>query len=362
MAGIRENGDTGDDDAQPFDAAQKRINRSRLDNPRVLSAPFWAELRVFLAVAKAKSISGAAEELSMSTPTVSRQVRRLQDIIGSQLFITTQNSIRLTPKGEELASMLSTLDERLFDISRNLGAENRETEGHVRVSVTEALAGIFIAPSLRAFSERYPRVHLHLQNPSNLAAFKENHTDIMVSFTPASGTVFCRPCGVVHLLPAAGRAYIEQYGLPTRSNLESHYFVDTEYYKGKSAIWASWRQAVERGELAHDCDNSFAYGLLVKSGLGVGLLASYALADPTLVPLELGVHITLPIHLLALTERLQSRPVRLVFDWLSEVLSPNSPWFAPDLNLSELPKVTLTDTVEQVVAGPLLGRFAQVQR
>lgn len=359
---MQEKLETRDGPAQPFDPAQKRINRSRLDNPHVLSAPFWAELRVFLAVAKAKSITGAAEELHMSIPTVSRQVRRLQDIIGSQLFITTQNSIRLTQKGEELASMLSTLDERLFEISRDLGLENRETEGHVRVSVTEALAGIFIAPSLRSFSERYPRVHLHLQNPSNLASFKENHTDIMVSFTPASGTIHCQPCGVVHLLPVAGRAYIEQYGLPTRGNLESHFFVDTEYYKGKSGLWESWQNAIARGEVAHDCDNSFAYGLMVKSGLGIGLLASYALADPTIVPLDLGIHITLPIFLLALTERLQSRPVRLVYDWLGEVLGSKSPWFAPELDLSELPKITLEDTVEQIVAGPLLGRYAQVRR
>lgn len=339
------------DDAtpQPFDGAQRRINRTRLDNPKVLSAPVWGELRVFLAVAKAKSFSGAAEELGMSTPTVSRQVRRLQDILGSQLFITTQNSIRLTPKGQELAHVLSTLDERLFSISRDLAAENRNAEGHVRVSCTEALAGLFVAPALAAFSARYPGIHLHIQNPSNLTNFKENSTDIMVSFAPEAGAVTAEPCGWVHFVPVAGRSYIEHYGLPTRSNLESHRFVDTEYYKGKTGVWQPWRAVVARGELAHDCDNSFAYAIMIREGLGIGLLATYALIEPTLVPLDLDVHVALRIHLLAMNDRLESRPVRLVYEWLAEVFGPRAPWFGSEFNLSRLPKETLERLIEGVL-------------
>lgn len=340
---------------EPFDPRQKTINRTRLDNPKVMSAPFWGELRVFLAVAKAKSLSGAADQLNMSTPTVSRQVRRLQDIIGSQLFITTQNSIKLTPKGEELAEVLSTLDERLFSISRDLGSENRETEGMVRISLTEALAGLFLAPHVPAFSSRYPGIHLHIQNPSNLTNFKENSTDIMVSFAPASGGVTAHPCGWVHLIPVASRRYIEHYGLPNRNNLESHLFIDTEYYKGKTGVWAPWQAAIGRGVTAHHCDNSFAYGLLIKAGQGIGLLASYALAEPSLVPLELDIHIAMRIHLLALSERLQSKPVRIVFDWMCQIFDADNPFFSSAFDLSTLRKDTLEPVVGSIVPGPLAG-------
>jgi DNA-binding transcriptional LysR family regulator len=339
-----------DEPIQPFDDGQTTLNRSLLDNPRVLSAPFWGELRIFLAVAKAKSFSGAAEELHMSTPTVSRQVRRLQDVIGSQLFVTTQNSIQLTPKGLELAKLLSVLDERLFAISRDLATENRDAEGTVRVSATEALTGLFVAPAMTAFHARYPGIRLHLQNPSNMTNFKENNTDIMVSFMPGGGAVTTQPCGWVHLIPVASRSYIEQYGMPTRDNLESHTFLDTEYYKGKTPLWQPWQEAVARGTVAHDCDNSFAYGLLIRAGHGIGLLASYALSEATLVPIDLGIHIAVRLHLLAMTERLQSRPVRVVYEWLSDVFGPDSGWFGPGLNLAQLP----TETLQPVVKGALL--------
>ena len=49
------------------------------------------------------------------------------------------------------------------------------------------------------------------------------------------------------------------------------------------------------------------------------MLGSYTLVEPCVVPLEIGLRISVPLYLIALTERLNARPVRLVFDWLSDV-------------------------------------------
>jgi hypothetical protein len=77
--------------------------------------------------------------------------------------------------------------------------------------------------------------------------------------------------------------------------------------------------------------------MLVKTGQGIGLLGSFTLIEPRLVPLEVGVRISVPLFLLALTERLQARPVRLVFDWLSEIFGPNNPWFSDEFKLNNPP-------------------------
>lgn len=337
---------------EPFDNSQKNLHRSPIDDPRVLSGPFWGELRVFLAVAKAKSFNRAAEELNMSQPTVSRQVKRLQDVVGSQLVVPTQSGIKLTAKGKELAESLLALDEKLFEISHDLKAETNEAEGLVRVSITEALAGLFVAPNLVPFGEQFPKIHLHIRNPINLTNFRDNQTDVMIGFAPANQTgIASRALGCMHFIPVATHAYIKRFGIPRLMNLEEHTFIDSEYYSSQNGVWDKWRAAVSRGSVAHTCDNSYAYGLLVKSGLGIGLLGNYTLADPAAVPLELDVHIKVPIHVIALTERLTSRPVRLVYDWLSTVFGPSNPWFAPDLNLRALPKDSLSETMAQLIAG-----------
>src|SRR5215207_716416 len=110
----------------PFDQEQLSLNRTPLDEQSILSGQFWGELRVFLAVAKAKSFNRAAEILNTSYPTVSRQVRRLQDLMGSQLFVPTQNGVKLTPKGQALAQALTALDHSLFALTNDLRAENKD--------------------------------------------------------------------------------------------------------------------------------------------------------------------------------------------------------------------------------------------
>src|SRR6201989_2348469 len=109
---------------RPFDEEQQALNKSPLDDETLLSGQFWAELRVFLAVAKTKSFNRAAEITSMSQPTVSRQVKRLQDVVGSQLFISTPRGVKLTPHGEALARALSRLDHTLHSLTSDLKQES----------------------------------------------------------------------------------------------------------------------------------------------------------------------------------------------------------------------------------------------
>jgi DNA-binding transcriptional LysR family regulator len=321
----------------PFDEEQQSLNKSPLDEETLLSGQFWGELRVFLAVAKSKSFNRAAEMTNTSQPTVSR-VKRLQDVVGSQLFISTPRGVKLTKKGEALAQALSLLDHTLHSITSDLKSETDEAEGVVRVSITDGLNALFAAPALVQFSAQYPKIQVHLKSPLNHIDLRENQTDMMIGFTPSvSSDIQFRKLGQLHFIPIVSKEYIRKHGLPTANNLEQHLFIQSEYYLSKTGMWDSWQQAVSRGRVAHYCDNSFAYGMLVKAGLGIGLLGSYSLLEPSAVPLEIGFRISVPLFLLALTERLHARPVRVAFDWLGDVFGANNPWFSDELKLNNPP-------------------------
>jgi DNA-binding transcriptional LysR family regulator len=321
-----------------FDEEQQAFNESPLDGEKLLSGQFWGELRVFLAVAKTKSFNRAAEITNTSQPTVSRQVKRLQDVVGSQLFISTARGITLTRSGEALAKALCRLDHTLYSITSDLQAETDEAEGTVHVSITDGLNALFAAPSLEQFSAQYPKIQLHLKSPLNILNLRENQTDMMIGFSPAeSPDIRFRKLGQLHFIPIASKDYIRKYGLPTRDNLEQHVFLQSEFYLARTGLWDGWQQAVGRGRIAHYCDNAFAYGMLVKAGQGIGLLGSYLLVEPSAVPLEIDVRISVPLYLIALTDRLNARPVRLVFDWLSDVFGSNNPWFSDEFRLNNPP-------------------------
>jgi DNA-binding transcriptional LysR family regulator len=323
-----------------FDEKQQPFNGSPLDDENLLSGQFWGELRVFLAVAKTKSFNRAAEITNTSQPTVSRQVKRLQDVVGSQLFIATARGVKLTQKGEALAKALCRLDHTLYSITSDLMAETSEAEGIVRVSITDGLNALFAAPALEQFSARYPKIQLHLKSPVNIMSLRENQTDMMIGFSlDESSDVRFRKLGQLHFIPVVARDYLEKRGLPTRSNLDQHLFLQSEYYCARTGLWDGWLRTVARGRVAHYCDNTFASGMLAKAGHGIALLGSYVLVEPCFVPLEIDLRIPVPLYLIALTDRLNARPVRLVFDWLAEVFGGNNPWFSDEFRLNNPPSL-----------------------
>jgi hypothetical protein len=79
--------------------------------------------------------------------------------------------------------------------------------------------------------------------------------------------------------------------------------------------------------VAHYCDASISYGMMVKAGNGIGLLSNYTMMDPAFRPLDLDVHVKLRLHAVALTERLEAKPVRIVMGLLEELFSAQNPWF-----------------------------------
>jgi DNA-binding transcriptional LysR family regulator len=304
----------------------------------LLSGHYWGELRIFAEVAKAKSFNRAAEKLGMSQPTISRKVKRLQDLVGSQLLVPTKLGIRLTPRGEELTRALINLDQSLYAITSDLKAESKDAEGIVRISITDGMAAFFAAPNIEAFSKRFPRIQIHLKGMINLNDLRENQTDMMLGFALVERSdIVCKRLGTLHFVPIAVKEYIDRMGLPTRHNLEDHLFLQSHFYEAKTPIWAEWQRACARGRIAHYCDDPFAYGFLAKVGLGIALLGTYVVAEPTLIALDLGFTTALPLHGLVLAERLNSRPVKLVYDWLCGVFSDDNPWLRTEIRLSDIP-------------------------
>ncbi|HSS13094.1 MAG TPA: LysR substrate-binding domain-containing protein, partial [Rhizomicrobium sp.] len=259
---------------------------------------------------------------------------------------------QITDRGHDLATKLLSLDQMFFSLYHEMRADTREAEGQVRITATEAMTGFFIVPGLVTLNARYPKIRVQLRNPVNLISFRENQCDVMVGFGPlADSGLESRAVGFVHLLATAARSYIEEHGMPTWDTLASHRFIDADYYASETPVFASWRKAVTQGGITHHCDNPFAYGLMVKAGLGIGLLGNFVTTDPEILPVGMGIHVKLPIYIHAQAERLKSRPVRVVFDWLAEVFSSDKPIFRPELNLALLAQDAFSQSIRNVITG-----------
>jgi DNA-binding transcriptional LysR family regulator len=318
----------------PFANGAPSISKLAIEGGSLLSGRYWGELRTFLAVAKAKSLNRAADELCVSRMTAGREIRRLQDAIGAQLIVFNKTGAALTRRGEELARALQRFDQDIHSLTSDLRAELRQAEGAVRLSVTDGIGVVFVVPGMRWLSQAYPRIRVELKSPQNYLSLVENQADLMVGFAAETHQDLTSVrMGTIHFLAMASRSYVERRGLPTLDNLERHHFIDSERYSAKVEVWRPWRKLVERGYVSHCCDAPITYGMMVKEGLGIGLLGSFNVLEPTSAPLDLDCRIALPLFLTALTERLHAKPVRIVFDFVLSLLGEDNPWFAEELTL-----------------------------
>ena len=151
----------------PFRTGAPSISKLAIEDGSLLSGRYWGELRTFLAVAKAKSLNRAAQELGVSRMTAGREIRRLQDAIGAQLVVFGNTGAAPTGRGKELARALQRLDQEIHTLTNDLRAEVRRAEGAVRLSVTDGIGIIFVVPSLKRLAQAYPRIRVEMKSPQN---------------------------------------------------------------------------------------------------------------------------------------------------------------------------------------------------
>ena len=122
-------------------------------------------LRYFVAVAEAENVLRAAtQKLHVSQPAVSRQIRDLEDELGAQLFERTGKSVRLTNAGFLFLKEAQAVLERTDEAVRNLHAFMQTGETELQVGYAPALRARIVSPTLRAFQQAMPKVHVKLHD------------------------------------------------------------------------------------------------------------------------------------------------------------------------------------------------------
>lgn len=117
-------------------------------------------LRAFLAVVETGSVTSAARLLNRTQAAVSLQIRRLEDMLGTELFEREHKRLVLGPAGERLlasAQRLVSLNDQIW------GAMTTPSfEGKVHLGVPVDIVSVYIPPVLRRFNQAWPRVEVSL--------------------------------------------------------------------------------------------------------------------------------------------------------------------------------------------------------
>lgn len=157
------------------------------------------ELRVlqyFLAVAREQNISSAAESLHLSQPTLSTQLKALEEELGKQLLIRGTKGSRkvlLTEEGMLLRKRAEEILELVRMTEREISLSDEVIAGDVYIGTGESDMIRLFARAAKRIQEKYPDIHFHIL--SGNSAFVKEHLDrglidFGVVYSPVDTTVY----------------------------------------------------------------------------------------------------------------------------------------------------------------------------
>lgn len=119
-------------------------------------------LRYFLAVAREENMTRAAETLHVTQPTLSKQLKALEDELGKKLFTRHSFSIRLTEEGMLLRKRAEDLVSMADKIASEFLTLDDVTGGDIYFGLAESYQIRFLAKEINTFKKAYPGLRYHI--------------------------------------------------------------------------------------------------------------------------------------------------------------------------------------------------------
>lgn len=144
------------------------------------------QLKIFTTVAKLLSYTKAANELHLSQPAVSMQIKQLEGAVELPLFEHTGKQIQLTEAGKEMYQYVRTIFQTFEEMEEVLDAMKGLDTGHINIAVASTV-NYFAPRLLAAFSQKYPGIALSLDVTNRerlMGLLKNNEIDIVLMGLP----------------------------------------------------------------------------------------------------------------------------------------------------------------------------------
>jgi DNA-binding transcriptional LysR family regulator len=253
-------------------------NRSpRVSRPREITS--WDDVRFFLAIHRAGSLSRAAIPLEVTQPTCGRRLAAFEASLGLRLFDRTPDGLRITNEGKALLEAATRMEQTAQDLALRASVTDRDLEGVVRIATTELFACSFLVEALRHVREKHPGIRVELVLSNTETDLLRREADIALRFGPEAArpkpeTLVARRLGDEPFLLYGADAYLRRRGAPDDpDDLSEHEVV---VYSGRHPA-ADWCARAFRGStVALSAPSMQVAGAAMSAGLGLGVFPKRA--------------------------------------------------------------------------------------
>lgn len=241
------------------------------------------QLKVFEAVARLSSYSRAADELHLSQPAVSAQVRKLEDHVGVPLFEQLGKRIYLTAAGTEMLHHSRLIIQQFTDAEAAMTQFQGVKGGRLNVAVISA-GDYFFPRLLVAFAGRHEGVTLNLSVHNRedlLVHLADNLTDLAVMVRPPHDADTLHEAFAPHpyvIVAAADHPLVQQRRIPMTRLLREPFIVREKGSDTWQSMAEGFGRHLARLNIAMEIKSTETIKQAVLAGMGVSFLSAHTVS------------------------------------------------------------------------------------
>jgi DNA-binding transcriptional LysR family regulator len=166
----------------------------------------WESLRTVLAVARARSLAGAARALDLQHSTVFRRIEEVERRLGQPLFDRNRGGWTANALGETAARAALAMEEAALEAERRLLGADARLAGSVRVATSELIGGYLLSRLVQPFLGQHSAVEIEFDVSNRSLDLTRREADVAIRATRnPPETLIGRKLGVMHFAVYAAR-------------------------------------------------------------------------------------------------------------------------------------------------------------
>lgn len=184
----------------------------------------WDDLRLFLAVARAESLSRAGRDTRLDPATLGRRIARLEEALGTRLFARSPQGYALTDAGQRLLPHAIQTEEAVTAGLEELRGDTGRITGSVRIGAPDGCANYLLPQVVSAICDENPGLEVQIVALPRVFNLSKREADMAIAVSrPDAGRLTVQKITEYHLHLAAARDYLAAHGpITCRADLRGH--------------------------------------------------------------------------------------------------------------------------------------------
>lgn len=242
-----------------------------------MSISTWDEIRTAFHVARAGTVSGAADMLGVHHATVIRHIDSLEDRLGVKLFQRHPRGYSSTEAGKDLLQVAQATDDQFSQLVSRIKGRGEEVSGELVVT-SLALISPRLTPALVGFQALYPDVNVRYLTGDEVLRLEygEAHVALRAGSKPDNPDNVVQPFVPLCMTFFASQDYIARHGRPdSPEDLAGHKFVSLDNLNSRAPVMRWMAERVPVANHIFRATDSRVLRDAIVAGVGIGPLTCW---------------------------------------------------------------------------------------